>query len=169
MTPAERTPAATLIDFRAMMAGFPTGVAVVTAFDLAGHPRGMTCTSVCAVSLEPPMLLVCMRQGSPTLDAILQQARFAVNLLHIGGEPTARLFASGEPDRFDRIRWHAGPSDGGPRFPEDAHTTADCQVSRAEPVGDHVVVFGTVLRASSQADRIPLLYGLRRYAAWQVG
>ena len=162
----ERVPEVTLVDFRAMMAGFPTGVAVVTAFDLAGRPRGMTCTSICSVSLKPPTLLVCIRNGSPTLDAILQRARFTVNLLHADAEAAARLFASGQPDRFDRIRWEADASDGGPSFPEDARVSADCLVSHAQSAGDHVVMFGTVIRAVEQSARTPLLYGLKRYAAW---
>jgi flavin reductase (DIM6/NTAB) family NADH-FMN oxidoreductase RutF len=162
------------MDFRTLMAGFPTGVAVVGAFDSLGRPRGMTCTSVCSVSLEPPILLVCIRHGSPTLEAILDRAGFTVNLLHVGAESTARLFASGEPDRFEAVRWYAGPEAGGPHFPDDAHAVADCRVLRTESVGDHTVVFGTVLRISQQrvvpqqAGR-PLLYGLRRYEAWPPG
>lgn len=154
------------LDFRGLMAGYPTGVAVVAAFDPEGQPRGMTCTSVCAVSLEPPILLVCIRNGSPTLEAILKRAAFTVNLLHVGAEPTARLFASGEPDRFDSVRWYAGPDPGGPYFPDDAHAIADCKVHRAEPVGDHTVVFGLVLRISEHQADTPLMYGLRQYAAW---
>lgn len=157
-------------DFRTLMARFPTGVAVVAAFDSQGRPRGMTCTSVCSVSVEPPILLVCIRHGSPTLEAILQRTGFTVNLLHVGAESTARLFASGKPDRFDDVRWYAGPDPCGPHFPEDAHAVADCHVLRTESVGDHIVVFGTVLRISQQravqqANR-PLLYGFRRYEAW---
>lgn len=158
------------VDFRTLMARFPTGVAVVAAFDSQGHPRGMTCTSVCSVSVEPPILLVCIRHGSPTLEAILDRAGFTVSLLHVGAESTARLFASGKPDRFDDVRWHAGPGPYGPHFPDDAHATADCHVLRTESVGDHTVVFGTVLqiwpqRAVHQVSQ-PLLYGFRRYEAW---
>lgn len=164
--PAADVPGVGLTDFRALMAGFPTGVAVVAAFDLEGRPRGMTCTSVCAVSLTPPILLICIRHGSPTLEAILQRATFTVNLLHVGAEPTAKLFASGQPNRFDAVRWHAGPDHAGPYFPDDAHAVAECRVNRTEPVGDHTVVFGIVLRISPQQTGTPLLYGLRQYAAW---
>jgi flavin reductase (DIM6/NTAB) family NADH-FMN oxidoreductase RutF len=156
-------------DYRALMAGFPTGVAVIATMDLDQSPRGMTCTAVCGVSLDPPMLLVCIRTGSPTLEAILRRTTFAVNLLHVEAESTARLFASGQTDRFDRVRWDAGPADGGPHLQDDAHLVADCQVRRVEPVGDHVVVFGLVGRVSRPAVNTPLLYGFRQYAAWPVG
>jgi flavin reductase (NADH) len=158
------------LDLRTLMTRFPTGVAVVGAFDTGGQPRGMTCTSVCSVSLEPPVVLVCIRHGSPTLEALLHRAGFTVNLLHVGAESTARLFASGKPDRFDDVRWCAGPDRCGPHLPDDAHAIADCRVLRTESVGDHTVVFGTVLRisyqrAEQQASR-PLLYGLRRFEGW---
>jgi len=152
--------------FRALMAGFPTGVAVVTVLDSGAVPRGMTCSSVCSVTLEPPTLLVCLRSGSPTLAAILRQRHFSVNLLHEDAQPVAELFASGAPDRFSRVRWSAGAGLGGPHLDEHAHATADCVVARADPVGDHVVVYGEVHRVVHRPAGAPLLYGRRHYASW---
>lgn len=144
------------------MAGFPTGVAVVTVVDTDGTPRGMTCSSLCSVTLHPPTLMVCLRTGSPTLAAIQRRGVFAVNLVHDGARATAELFASGAPDRFERVRWLPGTA--GPHLPDDAHAVADCAVSRTEQVGDHHVVFGEVLRAGVAEHPEPLLYGMRRYA-----
>jgi len=162
--PAERTFEA--VDFRSLMAGFPSGVAVVTALGPDGQPWGMTCSSVCSVTLRPPTLLICVRHGSPTLEAILRRSLFTVNMLHDGAQPTAMLFASGAPKRFDQVQWSIGPGDGGPHLSDDSHAVADCRVVRAEPVGDHMVVFGEALRVSQRSGHRPLLYGLRRYAAW---
>src|SRR6266540_7393763 len=61
-------------DFQALMASFPSGVAIVTATGSDGKPYGMTCSSLCSVALTPPTLLVCMRNGSPTLDAVLARS-----------------------------------------------------------------------------------------------
>jgi flavin reductase (DIM6/NTAB) family NADH-FMN oxidoreductase RutF len=152
--------------FRALMAGFPTGVAVLTARDLDGSVRGMTCSSVCSVSLRPPTLLVCVRHGSPTLAALLRQRSFAVNLLHDRARPVAELFASGAPDRFDRVCWADAVGPGGPHLTEDAHAVADCRVSQCHSVGDHMVVYGVVCAVVRWAAGQPLLYGQRRYAAW---
>lgn len=154
-----------LADFRSFMARFPTGVAVVTTLDPDGAPRGMTCSSVCSVTLKPPTLLVCLRSGSPTLAAMLEQSMFAVNLLHDRAQPVAQLFASGMPDRFDRVRWQAEPG-GGPHLLDDAHAVADCRVSHTDLVGDHMVVFGEVHQIWQRPGPEPLLYGLRQYAAW---
>jgi flavin reductase (NADH) len=152
--------------FRAMMRGFPTGVAIVTTLDHTGRPAGLTCSSMCSVSLEPPMLLVCVRAASPTLAALLDRGRFAVNLLHGGAQAAAELFASGDPDRFRGVTWHVGDGDGGPHLGEDAHAVADCRISSSVRAGDHTVVFGKVYGVTLQPGRRPLLYGNRRYTPW---
>ena len=147
--------------FREMMATLPAGVAIISAFGERRRPCGMTCSSVCGVSLRPPTLLVCLRKGSPTLAATLHGSAFTVNLLHERASPLAQLFASGAPDRFDRVRWTDDAYAGGPHLPEGAHTVADCRVGRSVLVGDHVVVFGEVMRVSVLDNPNPLLYGLR--------
>jgi flavin reductase (DIM6/NTAB) family NADH-FMN oxidoreductase RutF len=166
MKPLSR-PGILAAEFRALMAGFPSGVAIVTAISPDGTPWGMTCSSVCSVSITPPTLLVCVRDGSPTLAAMLGQGTFAVNLLHDNARPTSELFASGRPDRFTRVSWHIGPAGGGPHLPDDSHAVADCRVSMTQPVGDHIVVFGEVFHVShTPSRRMPLVYGLRRYVSW---
>jgi flavin reductase (DIM6/NTAB) family NADH-FMN oxidoreductase RutF len=152
--------------FRSLMAMFPTGVAVVTALGSEEEPWGMTCSSLCAVTLAPPTLLVCLRDGSPTLAAVEGRAAFALNLLHRRAQRVAELFASGAPDRFDRVRWQAPREAGGPHLTEDAHKIADCRIRDLHRVGDHAVVFGEVLRVSGESTGPPLLYGMRRYTAW---
>ncbi|MEU9714617.1 flavin reductase family protein [Streptomyces sp. NPDC047976] len=157
---------------RAMMSRFPTGVAVLTATDHTGTPRGMTISSLCSVSLDPPTLLVCLRWGSPTLETVLDSGRFAVNLLHGAARTVADLFASGAPDRFDRVRWEhdaEDPRSGGPHLFHDAHGVADCLVGDRHRSGDHLVVFGTVLRVTQYSGRQPLVYGRREYHVWPTG
>lgn len=148
------------------MTTFPTGVGVITAMETSGCPWGMTCTSICSVTLEPPTLLVCLRRGSPTLAAVLASGAFALNLLHGSARPTAELFASGAPDRFARVAWHMPVACKGPHLTDAAHTIADCQVAHTETVGSHIVVFGEVCQIIRQSEESPLLYGLRRYMSW---
>lgn len=165
--PADRTGrAGPPADLRTLMAAFPTGVSVVTASGRDGTSRGMTCTSLCSVSLDPPVLLVCLRCGSPTLEAVVESGLFAVNLLHAQARPTAELFASGAPDRFERVVWQAGEGAAGPHLTHSSHTVADCLVIGAHAVGDHTVVLGKVAAVTPVRDRRPLLYGLRHYASW---
>ncbi|MER6720314.1 flavin reductase family protein [Streptomyces halstedii] len=154
-------------EFRSLMTTHPAGVTVVTTAAPDGEPWGMTCSSMCSVALRPPTLLVCLRAESPTLAALLQVSAFAVNLLHDRAEGAATLFASGAPDRFEKVEWVREPESGLPHLVEDAHTVADCRVSETLSVGDHVVVFGEVLQVKVRADRpsSPLLYGMRRYGS----
>jgi flavin reductase (DIM6/NTAB) family NADH-FMN oxidoreductase RutF len=127
----------------------------------------MTCSSICSVTLEPPTLLMCARSTSPTLAAMRRGGRFAVNLLHEAARNTAELFASGDPDRFDRVVWDLDLDCAGAHLRYDSHAVADCRIDRPTvTAGDHVVVFGRVVRVTRCAGEWPLLYGHRRYRGW---
>ncbi|GAA3274637.1 flavin reductase family protein [Streptomyces lavendulae] len=152
-------------DLRRLMAGFPTGVSIVTALAPDGTPWGMTCTSLCSVALDPPTLLVCLRAGSPTLGAILDSGSLSVNLLHQRARSTSELFGSGAPGRFERVPW-VPAQNGGPHLIEAAHTIADCTVTADQVVGDHAVVMARVTLVTSLCRPVPLLYGMRRYGSW---
>ncbi|MEF3117362.1 flavin reductase family protein [Streptomyces chrestomyceticus] len=153
-------------DLRTLMAAFPTGVSIITTSARDGAHWGMTCTSLCSVSLDPPVLLVCLRCGSPTLEAVSDSGQFAVNLLHAQARPTAELFASGAPDRFERVVWRAPAGAAGPHLTYASHTIADCSVLSTQVVGDHTVVLGKVDVVTPIRLQRPLLYGLRAYASW---
>lgn len=152
-------------DLRTLMAAFPTGVAVVAAYDAEGAPFGMTCSSLCSVALEPPTLLVCLRESGPTAGAVLASGAFTVNLLDGDSRAVAELFASGDPERFARVDWKAGGA--GPHLAADAHSTADCRVSSTYSIGDHVVVLGEVAAVTAHREPRPLLYGMRRFKTWE--
>lgn len=152
--------------FRAMMSGFPSGVAVVTTLDAAGAPHGLTCTSVCSVSLVPPTLLVCLDNRSGTLRGLADNGLFTVNLLHTGGRGAAEVFASPEPDRFARIDWESSPLHGLPALTAHAHAVAECRVTQSVPAGDHTIVVGDVEHVLTRDEDDLLLYGRRRYGSW---
>jgi flavin reductase (DIM6/NTAB) family NADH-FMN oxidoreductase RutF len=155
------------VDIRPFMATFPMGVTVVTAFGEDGRPHGMTCSSLCSVTLDPPTLLVCVRRGSPTLAAMHWRQSFAVNLLADQARSTAELFSSPVLRRFEQVRWSAdAASAGGPHLTDDAHLVADCRLAGDRLVGTHDVVFGLVTRVTRLREPRPLLYGMRRYASW---
>ncbi|MFJ7075527.1 flavin reductase family protein [Streptomyces sp. NPDC098781] len=176
-TALDAAPCASPDRFRELMSAFPTGVGVITAFRADGRPVGMTCSSICSVSLEPPTLLVALRNASPTLAAVLESSVFSLNFLHEGAREVAKLFASGDADRFDQVDWRDDGTCGGPHLVRAAHARADCRAVRHERVGDHTVVYGEVAatRAGPGGGRPeairpeairPLLYGQRRYATW---
>jgi flavin reductase (DIM6/NTAB) family NADH-FMN oxidoreductase RutF len=165
---AEAASADLEIDLRPMMAAFPTGVAIITATGGNRQPLGMTCSSLCSASLRPPVVLACLRRGSPTLAAIRRGGGFTLNLLQSHATPAARLFASGRPDRFNLVRWAPGRNGHGPRLADDAHTIADLAVIATYPVGDHVAVAGQVLAVEEVTRPEPLMYGLRQFLPWHT-
>jgi len=155
------------IDIRPFMAGFPSGVSVVTALGEQGRPLGTTCSSLCSVALDPPTLAVCLHSESGTLRAALASGRFSLNLLSEDAEEVSRRFAAPVEDRFAGVEWRLPYGASGPHLTADAHATADCLIANAVAVGDHTVLFGDVERVSvRESEARPLLYGQRRYARW---
>jgi flavin reductase (NADH) len=152
--------------FRALMGSFPSGVAVVTTTADGGEPRGFTCSSLCSVSLDPPTLLVCVDNRSGTLRAVQDRGAFAVNVLHARGIEAAEVFASGAPDRFERVPWEPSALLSLPELPHHAHAVAECAVTAAHDAGDHTVVIGRVLAARVRPGARPLVYGTRRFTSW---
>lgn len=151
--------------YRAFMSSFPTGVSVVTTVDADGRPRGMTCSSLSSVSLDPPVLSVCLSVTSRTLDALRAHGFFGVNLLGVRDSGVARLFADSSLSHFEHVPWQPVGGAGLPRLGGDTVAFAACRVADAKAVGDHVVVFGEVF-GTDCAGGTPLLYGRRRFAAW---
>ncbi len=151
-------------DYRELMTRFPTGVAVVAGVDQHGNPQGMTCTSLASVTLRPPTLSVCLRIDSITLRAVRDRGLFSVNLLDSRCPDTALRFGSPGPAAFSSTEWLRSPL-GMPWLVADAFASADCEVVGDVEVGDHSIVLGAVL-GIRRGDGHPLLYGLRRFAAW---
>jgi len=162
---ADTAPLASAGDYRELMSRFPTGVCIVTSTDACGRPHGLTCSSLSSVSVAPPTLLVCLKTGGPTLDALQARRRFAVNMLHSRARMAAAVFSAQVPCRFSRVRWRPSPSCALPWLDADSLGLAECCLIGEVSAGDHVVVLGEVLSVTLTGG-VPLLYGMRRYAAW---
>lgn len=154
--------------FRAFMSTFPSGVAVVTTTATDGTPLGFTCSSLCALSVAPPSLLVCVDSRSSTLAAMRSRGRFAVNLLDGRGQFAAELFSSRTPQRFSRVRWTPTPRWSLPHLVEHTHAVAECALTTTYDGGDHTIVVGRVgtVTSSDEDAATPLLRGMRRYGTW---
>jgi flavin reductase (DIM6/NTAB) family NADH-FMN oxidoreductase RutF len=148
------------------MSTFPSGVTIVTTTDRRGVPHGLTCSSLCSVSLDPPLLLVCIHNGSGTLVTIRDRGVFAVNILHGDGKEAAEAFASRSLERFARVPWRPTLHWSLPHLFAHAHAIAECRVAQAVVAGDHTIVIGEVVNTAIRTDAPPLLHGLRQYALW---
>jgi flavin reductase (DIM6/NTAB) family NADH-FMN oxidoreductase RutF len=152
--------------FRAVVGSFPTGVTIVTATAADGSFRGLTSNAVCAVSLEPPLLLFCLDKRSGTLPVILETQAFVVNFLAAGRGDLATRFASQAADKFVGTRWEPSPiAKGAPILIDDNIAHAECTLVQAVEAGDHFVLIGHIEAASSSGGS-PLMYLRRTYAAW---
>ena len=128
--------------FRAVMGNLATGVTVVTASTPDG-PVGMTANAVCSLSLEPPLMLVCIDNTARTLPAIRAAGRFGINVLAAGQDDLARLFASKQPEREKFAGVAHTVHDGIPVI-EDVLAWVGCRLERVIPGGDHTIGIGAV-------------------------
>ena len=104
-------------DFRRAMGRFATGVAVVTSVDAAARPVGTTASAVTSLSLNPPLLLVCLDRGSQTLAAVRAHGAFAVNVLEVRQRHLSANFARrGQDAAWDEVGHRLGPT-GRPSAP----------------------------------------------------
>lgn len=144
------------------MGSLASGVSVVTALDGSGQPHGLTSSSVCSVSKDPPLLLFCVRQPSSTLDAIRETRGFAVNILDADGHELSELFASFNDDKFASVAWRPGDVAGLPLL-EPTVAFAECAVHDLIAAGDHTIVLGRLVGGGTAPDRFPLGYWRGRY------
>lgn len=147
--------------FRSALGRFASGVTVITTCTPDGTDHGMTASAFCSVSLDPPLILVCVEKVATMHDAIVACSHFAVNVLSQSQEPMARRFAEVDGNRFDGIGFSRG-SHSTPLI-DDALATLECRRAAVYEGGDHTIVIGEVEAASWRDDK-PLLYYRGGYA-----
>lgn len=164
--------------FRHVLSNFATGVTVVGArftpvvASANGSKRktqlvGFTANAFCSVSLDPPLVLVCIGRQNMSHDTITQSGAFSVNMLDDAQEAVARGFAVSGPakyEMFKRLGHHPGVT-GSPIL-NDALGWLDCKLVAAYPGGDHDIIVGEVV-ALDDRPGTPLVYYQGKYTAPQ--
>jgi flavin reductase (DIM6/NTAB) family NADH-FMN oxidoreductase RutF len=146
--------------YRRALGGFATGVCVVTAHTVDG-PLGITVNSFTSVSLDPPLILFCLAKSSSNLAGFRAAEHFAINVLHIGQQPTSGVFARSTEDRFQDVAWESW--DTGAPILSGSLASFECATHEVVEAGDHLVFIGRVLRARFEPRRDPLLYFRGKY------
>lgn len=146
---------------RDAMGCFATGVTIVTALDASGTPAGLTANSFTSVSLDPPLLLVCVANTSGTAPILRDAVHFGVNVLQIGQQPASNRFATKGEDRFANLPW--APGQTGVPLLGSSLVSFECQRESLHEAGDHFILIGRVVRAQFEPHRDPLLYFRGRY------
>jgi flavin reductase (DIM6/NTAB) family NADH-FMN oxidoreductase RutF len=148
--------------FRQALGMFATGVTVVTTIAPDGSPRGFTANSFTSVSLNPPLVLVCIDRGAQSYAAFTQGSGFAVNILSQDQRDLSQRFASRTTDKFAGVAWSRG-ANGSPIL-DGALAWLECRHWRWVTAGDHVVLIGEVVDLGVNPGQ-PLAYFGSAYGA----
>lgn len=150
-------------DFRGVVGRLASGVSVITT-TVGETLHGMTASSVTSLSLDPPMMLVCINRAVPTSTAISQTGVFAINIL--GGDQghLAAQFAAPSDDKFRDTDVCTGVT-GAPLL-RDALASIECEVSESVAGGTHTVFLGRVVGAAAR-DGEPLTYWRGSFGRFQ--
>lgn len=142
-------------DFRQLLGRFATGVTIVTLTLPDGQPAGMTANSLASVSLDPPLVLVCIDHAAELYASLLAAPGFVINILEASQETLSRRFATRHLNRFDGIGSHTS-AEGQPVL-DGVLAHIECSPHATFPAGDHTIVVGRVLRGDT-TDGAPLVY-----------
>lgn len=141
------------------MSTFPSGVTVVTTAE--GNQRwGMTVASFASLSLEPPLILVCLETRVETCAAIIRTGHFGISVLAADQAHVSNQFAAPVDDRFAGVPVQPG-SLGDPLI-DGAVSQIECALHDTLPGGDHTIFVGAVVEARI-SELNPLLYLGSRY------
>lgn len=150
--------------FRSVLGRFASGVTIVTARDAQGHDHGMTVSAFSSLSLEPPLVLVCVDRAAAMHTMLRARTPMGISILASTQETYSRRFADNAMDRserFDGIAYTRGAS--GVVLLDGALAHLECNVLEHHDAGDHMVIFATVVNAAPLDGR-PLLYFRGGYA-----
>ncbi|MED3562520.1 flavin reductase family protein [Bacillus xiapuensis] len=140
--------------FRHVIGHFASGVSIITV----NHQEvdfGITASAVSSLSLEPPMLLVCVNKSTGTCHAITEEGSFTVNILAENQEELALQFARANTDKFNSVSFNYGKL-GNPVL-ENTLAQLECRVVEEVAGGTHSVFLAEVVKAHS-VEGDPLVY-----------
>ncbi|SDV51540.1 flavin reductase family protein [Chitinasiproducens palmae] len=144
--------------FRDALATFPSGVTIVSTTDAEGRHWGFTASSFSSVSMNPPLVLVCLANAAESHPAFLQASRFAINILSQDQKDVAMHFARKGVDKFGPHEFRYGtPDDPHPPMLAGSAASLLCSARDAHPAGDHTVLIGEV-EAVELGNAPPLVY-----------
>ncbi|MDP9888673.1 flavin reductase [Pseudarthrobacter enclensis] len=134
---------------------FVTGVTVVTTTDSSGQPRGLTLSAYTPVSLDPPLVLVCVQKTSSTYPALFESDHLGINIIANTQRAVVDKFATKTDDKFSGLDWHAGPA-GSPLIRGSA-ASMEAEIKERFQAKTHTVFIARVTHLEV-SDLAPMLY-----------
>lgn len=148
-------------EFRHTLSHFASGVTVITVCDGQGRPTGLTASAFTSVSLDPPLILVCVDHKSQSYPALVAGKMFAVNILAHDQEAVSRRFATTKiENKFEGVPF--AMSEMGLPLLENALAHLECATVNVHLEGDHSIFVGRIERARVGVGH-PLVYFRGRY------
>ena len=147
-------------EFRHALGRFASGVTVVTTKDAAGKRHGITVSAFCSVSLEPPLILICIDKYTGSHHAFEENEFFTVNILREDQQYYSDRFASHLPDKFDQIEFY----ENNQSIPvlKDVLANLECRRVNAHDNGDHTIFVGQIEKTTVNEGK-PLIYWQGNY------
>ncbi len=149
------------VDLRTVMRYFASAVTVVTSSLESGELFGLTVSAFSSLSLDPPLVLICIRNESTAAELFKKSERYCVNILAEDQRPIAEKFSlTGEAGRFVGLDFYLGKS-GSPMI-RGCIGFIDCRITQIIEAGDHTIFIGEAIAVSAE-KKPPLLYLDRHY------
>ncbi len=142
-------------DFRTALSRFASGVTVVTTKDGNGKLHGITVSAFCSVSLEPPLVLICIERSAGSHYAFGESGLFVVNILKSDQAAVSQQFATPFLDKFDGVGYELSGS--GIPILDGTLASLECRIADSVVSGDHTVFFGEIENAVISSGE-PLTY-----------
>ncbi|HEY7165748.1 MAG TPA: flavin reductase family protein [Candidatus Binatia bacterium] len=149
-----------LQELRRVLGHFVTGVTVITTKDTTGAPFGLTANAFTSLSLNPPLVLICVDKGAQCYSCFADSNLFTVNFLGEHQEEISRRFATKGADKFAGLQWSPGPD--GVAVLDGAIGYLECRIVQTYEGGDHTILVGEVLNAIATGER-PLVFFKGKY------
>lgn len=153
-------PADTDQRFRQAMAAFPSGVTIMTTTDRRGEFRGFAASSFCSVSLDPPLVLVCIAKTAQCHDAFLENDQWSIQIASSAHVDLVERFATKGADKFGGGEFV--PDHRGVPVLLDAAVLIECEAFERLEGGDHTILIARVIEVDLD-DRPPVLYFQRGF------
>ena len=160
MLSSEMTRATPIEDFREALSRFASGVTIVTALDSTERPRGFTASAFCSVSLQPPLVLVCLAATADCHSIFRPGVGYAIHILRADQEALALRFGQRRHDKFEGV--DVGTAEDGLPALSSALVRLSCRLQALHEGGDHSILVGGV-ESVSIGDGMPAVYYNRHF------
>ncbi|MEN3615745.1 flavin reductase family protein [Plantactinospora sp. ZYX-F-223] len=147
-------------ELRRVFSTFPTGVVAIAAV-VDGAPTGLAASSFTSVSLDPPIVSLCVAHTSTTWPVLRSAPSYGISVLSVDQEQACRQLSSRGVDRFAALGWRV--SDGGAVFLDGASAWLDCTLLEQITAGDHDIVLLRVHDLGGDVEIAPLVFHASQY------